>query len=747
MILVFVCLSLSVFIDEVYNMKNKNKNKNKIKLKKLYRLAIGLIIFFVTVFGVLPYIIPISIRQIPEYETFRDSNHVLIGQKVVESKYRHEFVSFENIPDFMKVAVVSIEDKRFYGHFGMDLIGLARAMQINIWNMKFVQWGSTITSQLIRNDFRLNSPRTLTRKIAEFYLALVIEKKNSKNNILTDYLNILDFGYMNFGPVSASRFYFGKELKDLTDAEMLALLVLPRNPNKYDHYDHPVDFRTRFELLAQTLKDNKVLTNEKYNQIMSENISWNADHSDLLPYVTNAPIVKWKPGQNYLTVDYYLTKQIQDIANKSIQELQRKNVSDYGVLVVDKNTLDIKVLIWGIDFKDDKNGQYNSVFALNQPWSAVKPLTYALAFEKLGLTPDSTIIDEPVQFQTQFGFAYNPKNFDLDYQWEVSLAIALASSLNIPVIKLADQLGAGSLLDFYHQVWFENLSNNPDQYWLALTLGVWEVSLYQLLRAYTIFGEGGKLCNFNIEQSEITSKGEMIWSTNENKTTSPQLWQFQKSQNTAFLHNNCVQIISSKYTDMVVDILTNRYNKIGAFPINSKLDFADQKVFRKSGTSRKFSDNRVVGFIDGYYIAVRVWNKDGSNMKWVSGASGAGDIFAKIVKLLSKKTISDQDFDIQSTNSDQSQEYFLHIISPMNDSKYSIDDKVPLDSQKIKLHYDTNLVYDSAVWNIYKSWKLNSQIEWNDKFRQLQTWDREFEVELFSGPKLTKKLKNKIFVK
>jgi len=729
------------------------------KLSVLTKTLIFLIFFFTIIFWIIPYFVPIKLNKIPESETFWDSNWILVGQKIVNNKYRHEYLSLTNTPKFAMDVVVGIEDKRFYRHFGVDMIWLGRAVWQNIKNKSIVQWWSTITSQLIRNNFWLNSDRSIGKKVSEFYLAVALEKKLKKSDILENYLNILDFGYMNFGLVSASRFYLAKEINELTNAEIIALLVLPRNPNKYNPYTNPIDFRKRFELITKTLKKNKYLTDEEYNQILSENIVWNTNHDDILPYITTSPLISRYDKRHYLTVDLLLTQKIQEIANESIQELQWKNVSDYGILIVDRKSLEIKTLIWWIDFQNSENGQYNSVFALNQPWSAVKPFTYLLSFAKLWFEPNTQIVDEPVQYQTQLGFAYNPRNFNLDYQWVATLSYSLANSLNIPAVKLAQEIWIQDLLNFYRIVWFTNLSKNWDQYWLALTLGVGEVSLYQLLRSYTIFGEWWYLCDFQIYKN--TTK-------------------------------KCQKVISKKYTDMIVEILTDRYNKIANFPINSKLDFANNKVFWKSGTSRRFSDNWVVWFTDKYYIAVWVWNKDGSNMKWVSGASGAGDIFAKIIAEIENKIKNENEYfelkylkedskktDMNCANCDQKQNNlewvidntktkysdikinkksypkistykskvnYLSILSPMNNSKYIIDNIIPINSQKIKLNFETDLKYEKAKWKIYKDDILHKEINWNDVWWQLEKWKRKFEIEILSENKTIKTWNSQIII-
>lgn len=200
-------------------------------------------------------------------------------------------------------------------------------------------------------------------------------------------------------------------------------------------------------------------------QIINEKLFFQKEHKQKLPYVVDTVRTLENKLHSYidttlqsseqlnnvtmkqsnyptmqLSIDSRLSDTIDDMARQTILELQRKNVSDYGVLVVDRQTKEIRVLLGGVGYDSPKGGQVNTVFAKNQPGSTMKPFTYALAFKQLGLTPDATILDTPVQYQTALGYAYTPKNFSLDYQGEVTLGFALANSLNVPAIKIADQV-------------------------------------------------------------------------------------------------------------------------------------------------------------------------------------------------------------------------------------------------------------------------------------------------------------------
>jgi penicillin-binding protein 1C len=296
-----------------------------------------------------------------------------------------------------------------------------------------------------------------------------------------------------------------------------------------------------------------------------------------------------------------------------------------------------------------------------------------LAFKNLGLTPEDTIIDLPTAYKTSENYSYEPKNYTQDYKGEITLRRALSESINIPAVKLAEQVGVSPLLEFLRSLGITSLTKNADHYGLALTLGDGEISLFELLQAYTIFTNAGQLCPFTFINSPLPlGEGSGVRAGEE---------------------KICKQIIDSKYTDMINSILTDRYAKLAGFPLYSPLDFADRIVAVKTGTSRNFRDNWSVGFTPHYMIGVWTGNKSGENMKGVSGATGAGEIFRRIVYTL-EPTGQDPK---PSTLVSKTQNY-LTITSPLHGSVYQKSIVKSDTLQQIKLHFETNIPYDVAQW-------------------------------------------------
>ncbi|MDD5213548.1 MAG: transglycosylase domain-containing protein [Candidatus Gracilibacteria bacterium] len=666
-------------------------------MKKSIKITLISIIFLYVIYFTFPYFIKIDLKEIPESKVIYDSNNEEIGEIIAENKYRHRIGDFSGEKyDFAKKVFISLEDKRFYYHSGIDFISFFRAFYHDLLAGKIVEGASTIDSQVIRNSLWLNSSRGYKTKIKEFVLALALNKKYSKDEILNLYLNNIYFGYLNYGLESASIYYFGKDVTNLTKAEIIALATIPKNSNNYEPFKKKQNFENRFSAILEALKSRKIITESEYEDIKSEKLIWNTEHKNKLPYVVDfiekTPPASLPPqvergtegeGKIQTTLDYYMTREIEKLSYNAILKLFWKNVTDYSVIVLDRKTNDLKVMIGGIDYAG-LNGQVNSRTSPRQAGSAIKPFTYYLAFKNLGLSPESKILDLPISFQTKEGYEYSPKNYDLKYHSEVSLAEALSQSINIPAVKLTQEIGVENLLEFLKKVGITSLNESAEHYGLALTLGVGEVSLYELTRAYSIFANNGDLCDINFIEGN---------------------------------NKKCSKIAEKKYSDMVSEILTNRYFKLGGFPINSSLDFPDRNVFVKTGTSRNFRDNWAMGYTDNYIIGVWVGNKDASNMKGVSGASGAGEVFRNIVYYLEPTDIVETKYfsnnkENRNENIRSLQEKYLEITSPLQNSVYSIDKQKPLDSQSIKIEFSTNYDYDKVYYlvdnEILKNefWKL-----------------------------------------
>lgn len=629
------------------------------------------LIFFTILYGIyfiFPYFTKVEIKKIPKSTIVYDEQNYELWEIIAEEKYRHIETKINEIPDFLKKSIISIEDRRFFYHSWIDYIWILRAIKNNILKNN-LQWASTIDNQVVRNSYWLNESRWYKLKIKEFILSLALNKKYSKDEILEMYLNNINFWYLNYWVASASRFYYKKDLNNLTKAEILWLITIIKNPNKYNPINNLSNFNKRFKILAEYLEQNWIISESEKNEILAEKLSFSLWEKNTLPYVVD--FVKKNIKNNKIelttTINLNLTKKIDEIAKTSIKNLAWKNVSDYSIIIIDKNSLELKVMIWWNDYYS-KDWQVNWSLALRQPWSTLKPFIYLLAFQNFKKTPSSTILDLPVSYKTSDWNSYEPKNYSLTYAWEVTLAEALSQSINIPAVKLLNDIWINNFLSFLREVWINSLNQNSDFYWLSIALWSWEISLYELTRAYWIFAKDWNYCDINYLKNKSSE------------------------------YNTCKKITDKKYTDMIYEILTNRYFKLAWFPVNSNLDFPDREVFVKTWTSRNFRDNLSIWFTSDYIIWVWVGNKDWSEMKWVSGATWAWDIFRKIVYELDNQEIKPNIISLEKDT-----QKYTKIISPLDKSVFEIIPSIPLKNQEIKLSFSTNIDYDKDIW--YLNWE------------------------------------------
>ena len=350
-------------------------------------------------------------------------------------------------------------------------------------------------------------------------------------------------------------------------------------------------------------------------------------------------------------------------ANRILDDLSWRNVSDFSIIVADRETHAIRVAIGGRDYGNAETGQVNSLFAKRQVGSTIKPFTYLLAFEKGVLSPTDTLLDRPISFETESGNPYEPKNYSLSYRGPVSVAEALAGSLNIPAVQVAKKTGASDLLEFLRSLGISSLTENADHYGLALTLGVGEISLYELVWAFGVFSDRGKWCDLVIFPE-----------------TTPE----------------CHAVASPENALEIEKILSNRSYKLAEFPALSALDFSDRFVFVKTGTSRNFRDNWAVGYTDRYLIGVWTGNKNAENMKGVTGASGAGEIFAGAVDLLGAPENNAPKEQKRATEPLRK----ATITKPLPFTRYIKDAGLPDDTQTVRPTFWSDIDHSEVRWSL-----------------------------------------------
>jgi penicillin-binding protein 1C len=545
--------------------------------------------------------------------------HGTILREVLSSKdATSRYCKLEKISPWLVQATVASEDKRFFLHNGMDLFAVFRSMIQNLTRHRVISGGSTITQQLARN--LLNSPsRSIVYKIIEAYVAVNLELKLNKDEILELYFNYAPYGNQTYGIEAAAHLYLRKPAYDLSLAEAVFLASLPQAPSFYDPYRFPDRLEQRKDRIFQAMLENGMIDSvqlcigrDSPIDIIDKDKNFLAPH--FCEYVISSSDIKsdQKFSTIKTTLDYNLQKEMEKIVVNNIERLARANVTNSSVIVIDNHTMEVLVYIGSKDFFDVCiDGEVDGVRSLRQPGSALKPFTYALALENECTA--ATLIPDMPTFEDTRGGDYMPRNYDEKYHGMVRLRNALACSYNIPAVRVCGNYGPEMLLGLCQRVGLQSLDKSAVHYGVGLTLGNGEVTLLELTRAYSIFAHYGRYL-----PERILLSTDSIMAAPARKVK---------------------KIIEPATAYIIMDIMSDNNARSPAFGLYSPLNMPFFCAV-KTGTSKDYKDNWCIGFTDKYLVGVWVGNFDGSPMHQVSGITGAGPIFRDIMLFLHRHTES-----------------------------------------------------------------------------------------------------------
>src|SRR6201999_3976044 len=396
-------------------------------------------------------------------------------------------VSLKDLPPYLPKAFIAIEDRPFYSHYGVDPWGILRAAVANVLHRGVSQGGSTLTQQLAKNLF-LTQERTLARKLQEVELALWLERKHSKAEILELYLNRVYFGSGAYGVEAAAQRYFGKSAKNVTIAEAAMLAGLVKSPSRLAPNRNPEGAEQRAQIVLAAMADAKFITDAQaqasighpsYNvkPVGAGTVNYVADWigevlDDLVGQIDQSVVVETSIDPKLQAVAE--TAVIDELAAKSV----KYNVSQ-GALVAMSPDGAVRAMVGGRNYSES---QYNrAVTAKRQPGSAFKPFVYLTAIEA-GLTPETIRADAPLDIK-----GWKPENYGHQYLGPVTLTQALANSLNTVAVRLGLEVGPKNVVRTAHRLGISSkLEPNA-----SIALGTSEVSVLELVGAYVPFANGG----------------------------------------------------------------------------------------------------------------------------------------------------------------------------------------------------------------------------------------------------------------
>jgi len=503
-----------------------------------------------------------------------------------------EALALSQMSPYIPEAVIAIEDRRYFYHFGIDPIGLARAVITNLMTGHTVQGGSTITQQLAKNLF-LSPERTIERKVQEVLLSFWLEHKFSKDQILEMYLNRVYFGSGAYGVEAASRRYFTKSARDVSLHEAALLAGLLKAPSRLSPARNPDLAEERAQVVLDAMQRSGFITDsEQATAISSPQIRAKSYWTGSENYVADL-VMKQVPGligdiTEDVIVDTTIDFGLQRAAEKAVRgELDEKG-DKYGVsegaLVAIDGTGAVRAMIGGRNYA---GSQFNrAALAKRQPGSAFKPFVYAAALEQ-GRTPASVRNDAPVRIGK-----WTPENYDNKYRGEVTLQTALEKSLNTIAAQLVMEVGPGNVIKMAHRLGIESaLQANA-----SISLGTSEVSLTELTSAYAPFMNGGYKATPHIIRRITSLEGKVLF---ENTYDNPP----------RVLRPDVVAMMNH----MLVGVVENGTGK--------KAKLGNWQVAGKTGTTQSYRDALFVGYTANLAVGVWFGNDDGSATKKVTGGN------------------------------------------------------------------------------------------------------------------------------
>ncbi len=547
-----------------------------------------------------------------------------------------DLIKLSDVPQNLINATIAIEDKNFYTHHGIDLLGIIRAAKSDfIDHNPNLQGASTITQQVIKNTL-LSPDQTYQRKIKEILLALWTEMIYSKKDILTMYFNEVPYGGPAWGVEAASEMYFGKKVNQLDLAQSAYLAGLPAAPSEYSPYGlHPEKAKQRQKEVLQNMVDNNFITKAQAQTAYAEELNINPPLNPILAphfvmYVKS--ILAQRYGEKTVsegglrvitTLDLNIQKMTEKVVADEVDKLSSLNVSQGAAMVTDAKTGEILAMVGSKNYFDPNGGNVNATVAIRPPGSSIKVVTYATAF-KQGFTPGSVLLDTPTTFSNPWGQSYTPVNYDGSFNGPITIRNALGSSINIPAVKTLAAVGIPSFLATASDMGITTFTQ-PKKYGLSLTLGGAGVKMTDMMTVYGTLASGGIRNRVQPILTVTDSQGHVLED---------------------HIHDHGERVLSPQVTYMLSNVLSDNNARVLGFGPNSQLIIPNHpSVAVKTGTSDDKRDNWAFGYTPKYVVGAWAGNFDNSpmNQAITSGVTGATPIWHDIMTNL-LNGIPDEEF-------------------------------------------------------------------------------------------------------
>lgn len=532
-----------------------------------------------------------------------DAHGGLLREVVNAEGVRWRPVSLDQISFQVRRALLVAEDQTFYEHGGVDFGAIARAFASNVRRGTTVSGASTLSMQLARILYR--EPRNFAGKLAQAFDAWRLETWFSKDRILEAYLNRAPFGPALIGIEAASQWYFSKAAQDLSWAEAALLVGMLQAPTDLDPVANPAMAKKRRDWVLARLETSGDL--RPADRVAAE--------ARPLPTVESLPrpkaghFVDWtlssKPaaGEVRTSLDPQLQESVEGLVEDYVNRSRILGITNAAVVVLDNSTSQVLAMVGSKGWSSLESGFVNGAVSLRQPGSTLKPFLYTLAFSQ-GWSPTSVLADVPTKYVNNDRTLYIPRNYSRTFRGPVLAAEALATSLNIPAIRLLRSVGVTSFLKTLHALGFDDLNQSADHYGLGLILGNGEVTLLQLAGAYATLARGG-----------------VYLPPTPRTQTSPG-----------------VRVFPEVPAYLTTSILSDEAMRIEAFGANNPL-LVGFPMAIKTGTSSDWKDSWTVGYTSDFTVAVWTGDFGGTPMNQISGSVGAGPLFQSIARVVASSRL------------------------------------------------------------------------------------------------------------
>jgi membrane peptidoglycan carboxypeptidase len=644
--------------------------KNTQKSRLLFFLKImGIACLLGILFSLLVFIF--FARDLPRPEIFTE-RHFTESTKIYDNKgetllyeiYGEEkrtIVSLESLPEYLKQAVITTEDSNFYEHIGIDFVGIIRSFFLNLKIGQPIYGGSTIPQQLIRSTF-LSPEKTIERKIKEIILAIELDRRYPKDEILEWYLNQIPLGQNAYGVESASQIYFSKSVSDITVAEAATLAAIIQSPYGLSPYGENKDkLIARRDYILKKMFEKGFLKGEEFREAISEITVFSPPTGIKAPHFVLYVIEKYlqpKYGQDlgylkengvkiYTSLDWEMQQAAEETVKNGVEKNKIYNAHNAALVAINPKNGQIMSMVGSADWFAEpypegcvsgKNCLFDPQFNVasgtkespgRQPGSSFKPFVYATAFEELDYNGETEVTDMPSNFGLWGGKNYSPQNYDGAFRGWVTLRQSLAQSLNIPSIKTLflagleekkEKLeindfsgeekvflkGLERTLELVEKMGIKTLNKPVSSYGPAIVLGGGEVNLLEIVSGYSVFASNG-LFRSPISVIKIEDYNGNILEEN---ISMPK------------------RVLSKKTCQEISSILSDNEARTPMFGPSSHLYFDKYQVAAKTGTTDDFRDVWTIGYTPS--ISVGVWSGNSNNdpmTKRQPASTVAGPIF------------------------------------------------------------------------------------------------------------------------